>query len=294
MKTRIQNGILKGERGKNKEGKNMKRLYLCRAFLSFLMVVGLVFILSASASASEKGPDDWNFTFLLYGWLPSIDASATFKNIPPPSGGGTIGSSITASELVKKLNFVFMGAFEAKKGKWGGFTDFMYLDLSDEGTVNVSPAGGPGVPINADNNLKGTVWTLAGEYAAVENPSAQLDIVAGLRYVSMKPEINLKPSGSLPPELPGRNISKRIDVWDGIVGVKGSFALGKGWFLPYYADIGTGESKLTWQMLGGVGYRYKWFDIRGVYRHLDYNIDRDNVDLDLGMSGPAVVLGFHF
>jgi hypothetical protein len=31
-----------------------------------------------------------------------------------------------------------------------------------------------------------------------------------------------------------------------------------------------------------------------VYRHLDYNIDRDNVDLDLGFSGPALVLGFHF
>jgi hypothetical protein len=264
-----------------------------KAFLGSLMVVALVLILCVSASASEKGPDDWKFTFLLYGWLPSIDASATFKNIPPPSGGGSISSSIDASELIKKLNFVFMGAFEVKKGKWGCFTDFMYLDLSDEGTVNVNPASGPGVPINADNNLKGTVWTLAGEYAAVQNPSAKLDIVAGLRYVSMKPEINLK-IDVLPPEIPGRNISKRIDVWDGIVGVKGSFALGKGWFLPYYADIGTGESKLTWQLLGGVGYRYKWFDIRGVYRHLDYNIDRDNVDLDLGFSGPAVVLGFHF
>jgi len=258
------------------------------------MFVALVLILCASANASEKGPDDWQFTFLLYGWFPSIDASATFKNIPPPSGGGSIGSSIDASELVKKLDFVFMGAFEAKKGKWGGFTDFMYLDLSDEGTVTARIAGGPGVPINADNDLKGTVWTLAGEYAAVQNPSAQLDLVAGLRYVSIKPEINLKPSGPLPPELPGRNISKRIDVWDGIVGIKGSFALGKGWFLPYYADIGTGESKLTWQLLGGVGYRYKWFDIRGIYRYLDYDLDRDEVDLDLTFSGPAVVLGFHF
>ena len=80
---------------------------ICKAFLSSLMVVALVLILCTSASAAEKGPDDWKFTFLLYGWLPSIDASATFKNIPPPSGGGTIGSSISASELVKKLNFVF-------------------------------------------------------------------------------------------------------------------------------------------------------------------------------------------
>jgi hypothetical protein len=36
----------------------MKRLYLFRTFFSSLMVAALVFILSASASASEKGPDD--------------------------------------------------------------------------------------------------------------------------------------------------------------------------------------------------------------------------------------------
>jgi hypothetical protein len=272
----------------------MKRSYLFRAFLSYLMVAALVFILCASASASEKGPDDWKFTFLLYGWFPSIDASATFENIPPPSGGGTIGSSINASELVKKLNFVFMGAFEAKKGKWGAFTDFLYLDVSDEGTVNVNIAGGPGLPVNMDSSIKGTAWTLAGEYEAVQNPSVQLDLVVGARYFSVKPEINLKIDGPLPPELPGRNISKRTDVWDGIVGIKGAFALGKGWFIPYYADIGTGESKLTWQMLGGVGYRYEWFSIRGVYRYLDYDLDKDDVDLDLSFSGPAVVLGFHF
>jgi hypothetical protein len=265
-----------------------------KAVLSSLMVVALVLILCASVSASEKGPDDWNFSLFIYGWFPSIDAKATFKNIPPPSGGGSIGSTVEASDLIDNLHFVFMGTFEAKKGKWGAFTDILYMNLSSEGTANVSPGGGPGLTVNTDNSLKSTVWTLAGEYAAVQNPSAELDIVAGFRYVSIKPEINLKPDGPLPPEIPERNISQRVNVWDGIVGVKGSVALGKGWFLPYYADIGTGESKLTWQLLGGVGYRYEWFSIGGVYRHLDYEMDKDEVDLDLGFSGPALILGFHF
>jgi hypothetical protein len=274
----------------NKRREDMKRLYQSGAFISSLMVILLVLVLCSSASASEKGPDDWKFTLLLYGWFPSIDASATFNNV----GTGGPDVNVDTSDLITKLNFVFMGAFEAKKGKWGAFTDLLYMNISDEGTANVNIAGSPSLPVNADNSLKGTVWTLAGEYAAVENPSVQFNLVAGLRYFSMKPEMNLKFDGPLPPELPGRNISKRIDAWDGIVGVKGAFAFGKGWFIPYYADIGTGESKLTWQMLGGVGYRYKWFDIRGVYRHLDYDLDREDVDLDLGFSGPAVVLGFHF
>jgi hypothetical protein len=35
--------------------------------------------------------------------------------------------------------------------------------------------------------------------------------------------------------------------------VKGRFALDEHWFVPYYADLGTGESDLTWQIAGGIG-----------------------------------------
>ncbi len=47
--------------------------------------------------------------------------------------------------------------------------------------------------------------------------------------------------------------SNRINVWDGIVGVRGSVGLGASgdWFLPYYLDIGAGNySNWTWQGWG--------------------------------------------
>ena len=50
---------------------------------------------------------------------------------------------------------------------------------------------------------------------------------------------------------------RRVDQWDGIVGAKGAFALGDKhkWVVPYYVDIGTGDSDVTWQAELGVGYR---------------------------------------
>ena len=42
-------------------------------------------------------------------------------------------------------------------------------------------------------------------------------------------------------------ISDSGDVWDGIVGLRGNVKLDKYWYLPYYFDVGTGASDLTWQ-----------------------------------------------
>ena len=48
----------------------------------------------------------------------------------------------------------------------------------------------------------------------------------------------------------GRTASSEVSetVWDGIVGLKGRYAFGANgqWFVPYYVDVGAGNSKLTW------------------------------------------------
>jgi len=33
-----------------------------------------------------------------------------------------------------------------------------------------------------------------------------------------------------------------------------AFGESRKWFVPYYLDVGTGESDLTWQAMGGIGY----------------------------------------
>ena len=88
--------------------------------------------------------------------------------------------------------------------------------------------------------------------------------------------------------------SESESLLDGIVGVRGAIKLSEHWYLPYYADIGTGQSDLTWQLLGGVGYRFGWGDIKLVYRHLAYEMDGDKHLEDLTVSGPLLGVGFRF
>ena len=64
------------------------------------------------------------------------------------------------------------------------------------------------------------------------------------------------------------------------------------WFMPYYADIGTGSNQWTWQALLGVGYRFGWGELSLVVRSLSYYFDDDK--LDLRMTGPALGATFNF
>ena len=78
----------------------------------------------APAASRAETPDEWHFNATVYGWLPSINMDLSF-----PTGGGS-SADVTGSDILDALNFTFMGAFGAQKGKWGLWTDVIYLDLS--------------------------------------------------------------------------------------------------------------------------------------------------------------------
>ena len=87
-----------------------------------------------------------------------------------------------------------------------------------------------------------------------------------------------------------------LSNWDAIVGLKGRLALGSDgkWFAPYYADIGAGDSKLTWQVMGGVGYSFKWGDVVGAWRYLDYDMKSSAKVQSLNFNGPAISAVFRW
>jgi len=179
--------------------------------------------------------------------------------------------------LFNNLNAGFMGSFEARKDKWLVLTDLVYLDVSADknakATVPVGPGIGPGpVPVEikteVDVSLKGAVFQLAGGYSLISDGPLKLDLLAGARFLDLDSDISVDLSAL------ERNrkikASESGNVWDGIVGVKGMYALNQRWSLPYYADIGTGESDFTWQVAAGVAYHAaKWVDVAFVYRHLE-------------------------
>lgn len=252
-------------------------------------------------AAAQAAADDWRFQATLYGWLPDVEADSNL----PPITGQTGSTQVDASQILDSLQGVFMGTLEARKGRWGAFTDVIYLDLGDSKTgVTPFTVGGrlitvPGDAVmTGDYNLKGWVWTLAGGYAAIDEPTHNLNVFGGFRYLSLDQNFNWAFSGNIGPiALPLRQgaLSNDDDFWDAIVGVRGQVRLGhEGWYIPYYLDVGTGDSDITWQALAGIGYEFKWGSLILAYRYLDYEFPDNKILSNLTMNGGLIGVGFRF
>jgi hypothetical protein len=68
------------------------------------------------------------------------------------------------------------------------------------------------------------------------------------RLFWLKPELDLDISGPLLGR--SKQISTSGSVWDGIAGIRGNVNLDKNWYIPYYVDMGTGDSTFPWQGMG--------------------------------------------
>jgi hypothetical protein len=64
--------------------------------------------------------------------------------------------------------------------------------------------------------------------------------------------------------------------------------------LDFDADVGAGDSKLTWQAWPGVGYRLEKVDVVAGYRHLKWETDDGDTIDDLGFKGPTLGVKFRF
>ena len=261
---------------------------------------GALLPVTAAAQTMPSASDGkWQTTVSMYGWVPEIDGKV---NLP---GGGTGDLHVGMSDVISHLKMTFMGAIDVHNGRWGVFTDFIYVDIggAKSNTKNFT-VGGITLPATATTDLsldfKAIVWSVAGAYRVASDPAWSMDIIGGARMLKARPTFQYTITGDIGPvPLPGGragSIEVNETVWDGIVGVKGIYAFGdqKRWFAPYYADVGTGQTKLTWQVAGGVGYRYDWGSVALLYRYLDYEAKSGKPVADLSMGGPQIGIVFRW
>jgi hypothetical protein len=255
--------------------------------------------LFASDSSWAQAGDEWQFQAVVYLYLPSVDGETAF----PGSGGGS-GAGIDASKLLENLNLAFMGSFEADKGPWGALADVIYVDFGDsESPSRDFTLGGGTLPASVTASLRydlnGWLWTLAGSWSVTSAPEHELSLIGGARLIDIDQTIAWQLSGNIGSvALPDRagDLTAGVSNWDAIVGLKGRAMLGKDqhWFLPYYLDVGTGESSLTWQAMFGVGYAFSWGSIIGAWRHIDYDMKSGKAIESLSFDGPGVAVAFRW
>jgi hypothetical protein len=127
--------------------------------------------------------------------------------------------------------------------------------------------------------MKAWIVTPSVGYNLVDTEKVSLDVFGGARYLNIAVDLELETD----------QISDSGDVWDGIGGVRGRVNLAPKWYLPYYADVGAGESELTWQAFAGVGWRFKHVDAIAGWRYLEYKFKGSSPVLEgLTVNGPQI------
>jgi hypothetical protein len=157
------------------------------------------------------------------------------------------------------------------------------------------PAGSTAM-VNLD--LKSWVWTTAGAYRVAAEPAYTLDVIAGVRYLDIKSQLDWAITGNLGAiPAPGRSGSSKVGLsnWDALIGIKSKFLLGENskWSIPVYLDVGTGDSDLTWQGLTGVTYAFRWGDVSAIWRYIDYQFKGSQFQ-DLSLNGPLIGATFRW
>lgn len=262
------------------------------------LAIGLVAAPCATAQTAGLSAERWEFSVTPYLWLPNVDGTLKFS--VPPGAGGSPSVGVGPNDYLENLDFALFLAGEARRGRWAIITDLIYLDFSnEEGAVKsvTGPGGIVQVPVNANTRtgLKGLVWQLAASYTVSRTSTSTFEVLGGLRYAGLEGEVDWQLAGSIGLLPQSGSFSQKVDLWDGIIGVRGKVRPGdSNWFVPYYLDAGTGSSQLTWQGMTGIGYGFKWGDVLLAYRHLYYDQKGDKLIQDMRFSGPALAATFRF
>jgi hypothetical protein len=220
--------------------------------------------------AAPSGAAGLQYRATLYGWFPGIGGSTQF-----PSGAGGPSIEVDAKDVLEKLNFALMGTLEARGARWGVLADGVYahLDAQRSGSGDFVVAGRPASgAANLALDVRTTILTLAGTYALVESDGSTFGSVFGARMLSLDQTLDWTFAASTAGLARSGSANVSTTNWDAILGFRGRARLGESrWFVPYYADIGTGQSQLTWQVLVGLGASFGPVDVFAAWRYLDYN-----------------------
>ena len=249
--------------------------------LLIVLAALIILTLPGSLMAQDKNKtDQWQFVIEPYLWTPGIDGST--------SNGADF--SVDMGDVLSDLQFAFMGVVGVKKGKWSFMVDTFYADLKDTKDSSVTVFNST-VAFQTEVQVKTWIVTPVIGYNLIDCEKGKLDIIAGARYLKVEVDVNVNSdrARALNPEFSGSD-----DFWDGILGLKGEIALYEKLYMPLYLDIGTGDNDFTWQVAGGLGYRFGACDVVAGYRYLSWDFKDSSSIKDMNLSGPYIGLKFIF
>jgi hypothetical protein len=142
---------------------------------SILLFCSLLFFqtFSFSAYADPSSGDQWEFQLAPYAWLAGQNGKvATLPGLPPADVDINFYDDIRGN-----INLAGNLVAEARKGRFGLFTDILYSDIETEDPLPY------GILYSAvDTQTKSWIVSIAGLYRLAEQQNRFLDAIAGVRY----------------------------------------------------------------------------------------------------------------
>jgi hypothetical protein len=257
-------------------------------------------IAGENPKADPSKEDIWQFTFIPYLWLPSVDARATVE-------GTTQKVKLTFSDILDSFDlFGIMGRFEAWKGRWGLIFDLLYADL-DGDFRNSNPL----IPINPILNelnveIRQAIVDFAVSYRIFERPLRKehhfpiltIEPICGARYTYLKQELTPTIRNVLTPKLGGSKDWMEPYIGSSIrLQITEKIGCGLRWDFGGFG-IGSASTK-TWKLAAGIGYRFsKRYQLRLGYEIYDIDYSNgsgnDEFGIDGRLYGPKIGLMYYF
>lgn len=145
---------------------------------------------------------------------------------------------IGIDDIIENLDIAAMLILGARKNRWSIYLDTIYMDI---GADDTSTANLVGVPVKTDVSIDIRAWliTLTGGYAIMNSENTRLELFAGGRYYWEELEFDFDIGTET------AKAKDTFDIWDGIVGTRGTTNIKNKWHVSYYGDVGAGDSDLT-------------------------------------------------
>jgi opacity protein-like surface antigen len=260
---------------------------IASALLAGTLVLGAG---AATAQTTAAQAGGWQYELTPYIWAAGMKGDVQSGALPK------ISTDVSFSDVLDVLDFGLMGAFEARKDRWGLLFDAIYMKLSMGGTASRTGPGPIGATLTANANLEmeQTMLAAAASYRAVEGRSP-VDVIGGLRYVKLEANADINASFFALTGTVSRSGDK--DWVDPYIGARVQHPLADRWSVIGYADVGGFGvgSDFTWQALAGVNYDFsKTVSGKLGYRYLSVDYDKSGFLYDMDSYGLYAGIGIRF
>lgn len=269
------------------------------AMVGAMAIAGAAQTVSAESlpipSENEAG---WRFSVTPYLFLPfSTSGTSTID-------GQSVDIDLDLGEVLDLLQGAASIRFEAWNDDWGIISDFYYVYIEDEGSVDF-PNGGN---IDATATTKQGRINLMGAYRFADGSNAQgrrysVDASAGVQWNSLEQTIDYDASGP-----PGSGISRGgsiggTETWfEPVVGLRGAMEISERWTLGARTELsgfGVNGNDLQYLVLFGADWRaWERTSLKFGYQFygIDYSTDRSGGKFayDVDQNGAYVGLTFRF